>query len=64
MRSQSNMIQSLRNNSNIGALKYIRRMLTNIKGKYDSNTMRRDFNTPVTSRYISSRQKISKEHTP
>ena len=44
---------------NRGALKYIKQMLTNIKGKTDSNNGR-DFNTSLTSLDISSRQKINK----
>ena len=35
---------------NIGVPKYIKQILTNIKGKIDSNTIIvRDFNTPLTS---------------
>ena len=47
---------------NIGAPKYIRQILTDIKGEVDSNTIiAGNFNTTITSRDISSRQKINKE---
>ena len=47
---------------NIGAPKYIRQMLTAIKGEIDSNTnIVGDFKTPLTPRDRSSRQKINKE---
>ena len=41
---------------NIGAPKYIKQILTNIKGKFDSNiTVVGDFNTLLTSTHRSSR---------
>ena len=47
---------------NIGALQYVRQILTKIKGKIDSNTIIvGDFNTPLSSMDRSSGQKISKE---
>ena len=47
---------------NIGALQYIRQILTAIKGVIDSNTIIvGDINTPLSSMYRSSRQKINKE---
>ena len=47
---------------NTGAPQYIRQMLTAIKGEIDSNTVTLvDFNTPLSSMYRSSRQKINKE---
>ena len=47
---------------NIGAPKYIRQMLTAIKGEIDSNTIRvADFNTPFTPMDRSSRNKINNE---
>ena len=46
---------------NIGALQYIRQTLKDIKGKIDSNTIIVEFNTPLTSMYRSSKQKINKE---
>ena len=47
---------------NIGALKYIKQILTDTKGAIDSNTvMVGDFNTPLTSRDKPSRQKVNKE---
>ena len=47
---------------NIGAPQYIRQMLTTIKGKIDSNTIKvGDFNIPLIPMDISSRQKINKE---
>ena len=48
--------------SNIGAPKYIKKILTDIKRETDSNTILvRDFNTPFTSINRSSRHKINKE---
>ena len=42
--------------------RYIRRILTDLKGEIDSNTIIvRDFNTPLTSMDISFRQKFNKE---
>ena len=47
---------------NTEAPKYIKQILTVMKGETDSNTIRvGDFNTPLTSMDRSSRQKISKE---
>ena len=46
--------------SNIGAPQYIRQTLTNIKGEVDSNTIIGDFNTPLTPKDRSSKQKINK----
>ena len=47
---------------NIGALQYIRQMLTAIKEEIDSNTIIvGDFNTSLTPMDRSSRQKINKE---
>ena len=47
---------------NIGASKYIKQILTDIKGEIDSNTMVvGDFNNPLTPMDKSSRQKINKE---
>ena len=46
---------------NIGAPKYIKQILTDVKGEIDGNTiMVRDFNTTLTSMDRSSRQKINK----
>ena len=48
--------------SNMGALQYVRQMLTSMKGEINSNTIIvGDFNTPLTPRNRSTRQKISKE---
>ena len=48
--------------SNIGALPYVRQMLTSMKGEINSNTIIvGDFNTPLTPMDISTKQKISKE---
>ena len=45
---------------NIGAPKYIKEILTDIKGEIDSNTIIvRNFNTPLTPMDRSSRQKIN-----
>ena len=47
---------------NVGALHYIRQALTDIKGEADSNTkIVGDFNTTLTPRDRSSKQKINKE---
>ena len=47
---------------NIGAPRYLRQMLTAIKGEMNSNiTIVGDFNTPLTSVDRASRQKINKE---
>ena len=46
----------------IGALQYIRQMLTDVKGEIDSNTIIvGDFNTPLTIIDRSSKQKIKRE---
>ena len=47
---------------NIGALQYGRQMLTSMKGNINSNTIIvGDFNTPLTTMYRSTKQKINKE---
>ena len=47
---------------NIGALQYVRQMLTNMKGEINSNTVIvGDFNTLLTPMDRSTKQKISKE---
>ena len=47
---------------NIGALQYIRQMLTSREGEINSNTkIVGDLNTPVTLKDRSSKQKILKE---
>jgi len=47
---------------NIGALQYVRQMLTSMKGESNSNTIIvGDFNTPLTPMDRSTKQKISKE---
>ena len=47
---------------NIGAPKYVKQILMNVKGKNDRITVIiGDFNTPLTSMDKSSRQKINKE---
>ena len=47
---------------NIGALQYVRQMLTSMKGEINNNTMIvGDFNTPLTPMDRSSKQKINKE---
>ena len=46
---------------NIGAPKYRKQLLTDIKGEIDSNTILGDFNTPLTPMDRSSKQKIKKE---
>ena len=50
---------------NIGALQYVRQMLTVMKGKINNNTIIvGDFNTPLTPMDRSSKQKINKETQP
>ena len=47
---------------NIGALQYVKQMLTSMKGEINNNTIIvGDFNTPLTSMDRSTKQKISKE---
>ena len=47
---------------NTGAPKYIKQILTNIKGDIDNNTIIvGDFNTPLTSMDRSSKEKNTKE---
>ena len=47
---------------NIGALQYLRQMLTSVKGEINSNTIIvGDFNTPLTPMDRSTKQKINKE---
>ena len=47
---------------NIGALQYVRQMLTNMKGEINSNLMIvGDFNIPFTPMDRSTKHKISKE---
>ena len=47
---------------NIGALQYVRQMLTSMKGEINSNTIIvGDFNTPLTPMDRSTKQKISQE---
>ena len=48
--------------SKMGALQYVRQMLTSTKGEFNSNTIIvRDFNTPFTPMDRSTKQKISQE---
>ena len=46
---------------NMGAPKYIKRLITNIKEVIDTNIIVGDFNTPLTSMNRSSKQKTTKE---
>ena len=47
---------------NIGALQYVRQMLTSMKGEINNNTITvGDFNTPLTPMDRSTKQKINKE---
>ena len=47
---------------NIGALQYVRQMLTSMKGEINKNTIIvGDFNTPLTPMDRSTKQKINKE---
>ena len=56
-------IHFLKNNApNIGALQYVRQMLTSMKGEINNNTIIvGDFNTPLTPMDRSTKQKINKE---
>ena len=48
--------------SNIGALQYVRQMLTSVKGEINNNTIIvGDFNTPFTPMARSTKQKINKK---
>ena len=47
--------------SSIGAPKFIKQMLTDIKKEIDNNKIIGDFNTPCTSMDRSSRKKINEE---
>ena len=48
--------------TNIGALQYVRQMLTNMKGEINNNTIIvGDFNTPLTPIDRSTKQKIKNE---
>ena len=48
--------------TNIGALKYVRQMLTSMKGEINNNTILvGNFNTPLTPMDRSTKQKINKE---
>ena len=48
--------------TNIGALQYVRQMLTRMKGEINNNTIIvGDFNTPLTPMDRSTKQKINKE---
>ena len=48
---------------NRGAPKYIKKILTDLKGEIDSDTIIvRDFSTPLLTIVKSSRQKINKTH--
>ena len=47
---------------NIGALQYVKQMLTNMKGEINNNTIIvGDFNTPLTPMDRSNKQKINKQ---
>ena len=47
---------------NIGALQYVRQMLTSMKGEISNNTIIvGDFNTPLTPMERSTKEKINKE---
>ena len=51
--------------SNIGALQYVKQILTTTKGKIDSNTITvGNLNTPLSSMDQSSRQKINNGTRP
>ena len=48
---------------NIGALQYVRQMLTSMKGEINNNTIIvGDFNTPLTPMDRSTNRKLTKKH--
>ena len=48
---------------NIGALQYVRQMLTSMKGEINSNTIIvGDFNTPLTSMVDQLNRKLTRKH--
>ena len=48
---------------NIGALQYVRQMLTSMKGEINNNTIIvGDFNTPLTPMDRSTKQKLTRKH--
>ena len=48
---------------NIGALQYVRQMLTSMKGEINNNTIIvGDFNTPLTPMDRSTKQKLARKH--
>ena len=48
---------------NIGALQYVRQMLTRMKGETNNNTIIvGDFNTPLTPMDRSNKQKLTRKH--
>ena len=48
---------------NIGALQYVRQMLTSMKGEINSNTIiMGDFNTPLTPMDRSTNRKLTRKH--
>ena len=48
---------------NIGALQYVRQMLTSVKGEINNNTIIvGDFNTPLTPMDRATKQKLTKKH--
>ena len=48
---------------NIGALQYVKQILTNVKGEINSNTVIvGDFNTPLTPMDRSVKQKLTRKH--
>ena len=48
---------------NIGALQYVRQMLTSMKEEINSNTIIvGDFNTPLTTMDRSTKRKLTREH--
>ena len=50
---------------NIGALQYVRQMLTSMKGEMNNNTIIvGDFNTPLTPMDRSTKQILTRKHKP
>ena len=48
---------------NIGALQYVKQILTNVKGEINSNTVIvGDFNTPLTPMDRSTNRKLARKH--
>ena len=54
------MLTEIRKGQILGILKYMKQILTDVKGNTDSSAVIGDFNTPLSSKDTSSSQKINK----